>query len=302
MHTEVCATCRQRPPVTQAGVLAKHKTAAGRPCAGSGQPPGLGAWTIQGVAAHMSGLLSAATEEGLIPANPAAGIKLPTVSRKPVFWWTRTEATQILLQLGGDDAMMVDLEMHIGLRPGELFGLRRQYVDTDRWQIHVYGVATRTGWRPHAKSTKSHRAVPVPPHLRDALWRHLGGLAHDDLVFPAPGGGIWDDRNYARRVFEPAVTRAGVRRGTVYDMRHTAASWLVQKGVPLLEVQQLLGHEKYSTTLIYAHLAPGAFDSVLDAWGTEALDPRSHAASASDPHEAPRHEEDPAARDPGNGV
>jgi site-specific recombinase XerD len=49
-------------------------------------------------------------------------------------------------------------------------------------------------------------------------------------------------------------------------MRHTAASWLVQDGVPLMDVQMLLGHEDYATTQRYAHLAPDAHDKVLQSW------------------------------------
>ena len=49
-------------------------------------------------------------------------------------------------------------------------------------------------------------------------------------------------------------------------MRHTAASWLVQDGVPLYDVQALLGHESFRTTERHAHLAPDAHDRVLKSW------------------------------------
>lgn len=284
MHTQQCPRCRRVPGVTASGNLVKHKNTSERHCSGSGGAPGLGAWTVQGAAAHLSGLLSSAVEDGILPANPAAKLNLPTAAPKPVFYWTHDEAARILLELGGADALAVDLDMHIGLRPGELFGLRKPYVDTTHWLIHVYGVATRTGWRPWAKTTMSHRAVPVPVHLRDRFAAHLLDIEPDGLVFPAPDGGVWDDRNYAQRVFLPAVKRAGVRQGTPYDMRHTAASWLVQAGVDLMEVQRLLGHEKYSTTLRYSHLKPGHFGNVLAAWGASSPDPRSDPPSSRDPH------------------
>lgn len=302
MHTETCPKCLQVPNRTKAGVLVKHKTAAGRECTASGQAPGLGPWTIQGAVAHLSTLLAAAVDEEILPANPVAGLKLPPTSKKPVFYWTRSEATSIILQLGGADALAVDLDMHVGLRPGELFGLRREYVDTDLWLIHVYGVATRTGWRAWPKTSKSRRAVPVPPHLRDRFLEHLLTLAPHELVFPAPGGGVWDDRNWARRVFDPAVRAAGVRVGSPYDMRHTAASWLVQSGVSLVKVQHLLGHEKYETTLMYAHLAPGAFSEVLDAWSTAQLDPRAGRLSSPRPHGASETAERPVSLEGETGL
>jgi site-specific recombinase XerD len=61
-------------------------------------------------------------------------------------------------------------------------------------------------------------------------------------------------------------------------MRHTAASWLVQGGVPLYDVQALLGHEDYATTQRYAHLAPDAHGKVLQSWTRRLGTPVAHDA------------------------
>lgn len=74
----------------------------------------------------------------------------------------------------------------------------------------------------------------------------------------------------------PAVAAAGVRRLPPRIMRHTAASWLVQDGVPLYDVQALLGHEDYATTLRHAHLAPDARGKVIESWSRRLGAPVAH--------------------------
>ena len=64
----------------------------------------------------------------------------------------------------------------------------------------------------------------------------------------------------------PAVEAAAIRRFPPRIMRHTAAPWLVEDGVPLMDVQMLLGHEDYSTTQRYAHRKPDAHDKVIQSW------------------------------------
>ena len=49
---------------------------------------------------------------------------------------------------------------------------------------------------------------------------------------------------------------AGIKEFRVHDLRHACVSWLVQGGVPLLEVSKLLGHSTTEMTERYAHLAP----------------------------------------------
>jgi integrase len=56
--------------------------------------------------------------------------------------------------------------------------------------------------------------------------------------------------------FQAACKRARIADFRVHDLRHTCASWLVQGGVPLLEVAKLLGHSTIEMTERYAHLAP----------------------------------------------
>lgn len=59
-----------------------------------------------------------------------------------------------------------------------------------------------------------------------------------------------------------------VPAGTPHSLRHTAASWLVQDGVDLYRVQDLLGHESFRTTQRYAHLAPDRHAKIREVWAS----------------------------------
>ncbi|MFF6835257.1 tyrosine-type recombinase/integrase [Streptomyces sp. NPDC012438] len=121
-----------------------------------------------------------------------------------------------------------------------------------------------------------------PRRLRvlEALERHIHSLDRDAVVFTtltkSRAGRLLDDGNWRRQTWWPAVERAHYFDGDgeqqfvphypPHSMRHTCASWLVQKGVPLYKVQHLLGHESFQTTQRYAHLQPDAHNAVLGTW------------------------------------
>jgi integrase len=120
----------------------------------------------------------------------------------------------------------------------------------------------------------------ISPHRAGPAAHHGGHVGADSrtpasLVFTAPEGGPVDDGNFRDRIWYPAAVAAGIRRFPPRIMRHTAASWLVIDGVPLYDVQALLGHESYRTTERYAHLAPDAHDKVVQSWA------RRHDASVT---------------------
>jgi integrase len=223
---------------------------------------GAGAHTVAGCVALLGTLLQGAVTADLIAGNPARAVKLPNVDAGRLRWFDRGEVAAILRHLPGQYRTLVDLGCHTGLRWGELTGLDASAVDFARAELHVRQVLTPYGLRQYAKSRRSHRTVPVPGHLLAGL----STVADEGLVFRGPGGGALRASNFRERAWGPALRAAGVEHAPPHTMRHTAASWLVMAGVDLYRVQALLGHESFTTTQRYAHLAPTAHDVVRAAW------------------------------------
>jgi integrase len=97
------------------------------------------------------------------------------------------------------------------------------------------------------------REVPLSPELREALkgHRHLRG----DYVFCNPDGS-YITKGETKWPLWRACRRAGLRRIGWHCLRHTFASHLVMKGVPLKAVQELMGHATIEMTMRYSHLSP----------------------------------------------
>lgn len=94
----------------------------------------------------------------------------------------------------------------------------------------------------------------------------MSGRPGDALVFPVPEGGPVTDGHSRDRVWYPAVAAADIRRFPHRIMRHITASGLVKDGVPLYDVQALLGHEDYAAAQRYAQLAPDVHNKVIELW------------------------------------
>ncbi len=125
--------------------------------------------------------------------------------------------------------------IYTGMRLGEVQRLRWEHIDIKRNVIVVE----------KSKSFQS-RIIPIHPRLRAELEARL----------PAVGRVV----NYASSTIEHKLKKyfrkAGYEKIRVHDLRHTFASLMVMNGVDLKTVQELLGHQSYQTTEIYAHLSP----------------------------------------------
>jgi len=75
---------------------------------------------------------------------------------------------------------------------------------------------------------------------------------------PEAKGYVFGSRNWnsLRSAWESALVAAGIEDLRFHDLRHTLASWLIQRGRTLREVQEALGHQTITMTMRYSHLAP----------------------------------------------
>lgn len=137
---------------------------------------------------------------------------------------------------------MVITLLKTGVRRGELFNLK--WKDVSFSTRHLTATYTKNG--------KS-RNVPLHHSLEEALkaWRPEP-CPEDSYVFPGSDGGRMTD---IKTAFNKVIEDAKILNFRLHDLRHTFASNLVMKGVPLNTVRELLGHGDIKMTLRYAHLS-----------------------------------------------
>jgi integrase len=122
----------------------------------------------------------------------------------------------------------------------------------------------------------------VEDHSQEWVSAAIAGKHADDLAFTTPTGTILRLSNWRRAVFLTARSRAGLSgRFRIHDLRHTAASLMVQAGYPPKMLQEIMGHASITTTLdLYGHLYPGDMDRYADRLGNaaETADPAKNPA------------------------
>ena len=137
----------------------------------------------------------------------------------------------------------------LGCRVNELLNLEKRFVDFDNNQINF-----------NDRKNDQAVAVPMTNRVKQVITHYWYGLNDLDKVFSlnySELNAIWQkarkDLGYADKKFY-----------TIHLCRHTCASRLVQRGVPILLVKDWLGHEDIENTMIYAHLQPKALHSYVE--------------------------------------
>lgn len=171
-------------------------------------------------------------------------------------WLTRSEAAKLLWESRRDPKarghlpLFILLGLSTGARPSALFDLRWTQIDFSHNRIDFNP--------PGRKQTAKRRPiVPIPRRLR---WFLLKAHARASSPYVL----CYRGRKLAsvKRAFRASRRRAGLGDDVIpYTLRHTAGTWLAQRGVDLREIGGWLGHTQQRTTELYAHHHPDHFRS-----------------------------------------
>jgi integrase/recombinase XerD len=149
---------------------------------------------------------------------------------------------------------MLKLAYGCGLRVGELMAVKVQDVSFDRHVIKIM----------HGKGEKE-RQVPicaVPEHLIRA---QMAGKQPGDYLIESQYGGKLSKRT-AEIVFKRAAEANGIRGDfNIHILRHSFATHLLEAGVSMKQVQEMLGHSRIQTTEIYSHVSMMNMAGVTDS-------------------------------------
>jgi integrase len=205
--------------------------------------------------------------------NPFADVKKPRITRKAVYVLSPEEIAKLRAELTVTfERLIVEIAITMGLRSGEIRALRWETVDLKGKRVFIERSVNRRGEAGQTKTEASVRTVGVPGYLIPELkrWKLECPITAEGLVFPGEPNekgerGPIDADVLLRNILRRALARAGLPPLRFHDLRHLAASFMAEAGVPLKRAQELLGHASERTTLgIYTHALRRQHDDSAD--------------------------------------
>ncbi len=245
-----------------------------------GRRRGLAATTLGRQLAAVRSLYRFLLREGVVQADPAAGVRPPRARRRLPGTLDPDEVAGLLDgadpedPLQARDAALFELIYTSGLRLSEVVGLDLADLDRSEGLVRVVG----------GKGAKD-RIVPVGRQALQALaaWlQHRPAWADpaSPAIFVGRHGGRLGGRSVQRRLQRMARRRGVQRRVHPHMLRHSFATHLLESSGDLRAVQELLGHQDIASTQVYTHLDFQHLAQVYDS-----AHPRARRQRDDDPEE-----------------
>ncbi len=229
---------------------------------------GMGAGTLKNVVNTFKAALSAAVESGLIVVSPAARVRLPHPVRAEKTFLTAEEVGRLAAEAPTEYRTLILFAAYSGLRAGEIAALRWERVDLRRATVEVIESYAEVHGELVLGPTKTYcrRVVRLPRFLCDLLEEHQAEAGGEGLVFHSPTGAPFRHSNFYRRIFRPAVAKAGLSGSLrFHDLRHTCVALLIAQGAHPMAIKERLGHSSITVTIdTYGGLFPALDESLAD--------------------------------------
>jgi integrase len=225
--------------------------------------------------------LEGALRLGLIQRNVSDLVDPPRMRHHEMTTLSEQQARTLIGATHGirHEALYV-VALATGMRLGELLALKWRDIDLERATLNVRATLQRTPdglILAEPKTAYSRRTIALSRTAVAAFRQHharqqeerlrIGETWHDmDLIFANEIGRPLEAGNVLRRSFWPLLKRAGLPHMRFHDLRHTAATLLLGRGINPKVVSEMLGHSHISITLgLYSHVTPHMQQQAADA-------------------------------------
>ncbi len=189
----------------------------------------------------------------ILKKDITSGIKRPRKEKKEPVVLTKDEARNLLNSLENyKSKLMISLIYACGLRVSELVNLKIDEIDFE----------DEVGYVRQGKGRKD-RIFNIPRFLKNKLKKQVENQREmkSEYLFSGPKGKL-STRNI-QKIVEKAVIKAGINKSVhVHTLRHSFATHLLEDGIDIRYIQELLGHSNLSTTQLYTHLSKSEIKKV----------------------------------------
>lgn len=247
--------------------------------------------------------LEHAVREEEIPRNVARNVRMGTPRPRRFEPLTAEEARAFLAATDGHRlSALFELALRTGLRKGELLGLRWEDLDLAGGTASIRRTLQRTNsgglTALPTKTQSSDRRIALPTECVRSLEQHRERQTREreaagtnwkasGYLFTRPDGNPIEAATLTWH-FNTLLRRATLRRIRFHDLRHSAATLLLEQGVGLVVIKELLGHAHIGVTAaVYAHVRLRLQRDAIDLLGNALRDPAKAATEPDDGDEPP---------------
>jgi len=141
--------------------------------------------------------------------------------------------------------ILIALIYSAGLRIREVSRLEQRDIDMERMTIHV-----------RESKYKKDRIVPLSGFMKKGLIDYYKEVCPQDYIFNGKATGSPLSKRAIQYIFRQTLQKTNIQKpASVHTLRHSYATHLLEQGVDILTLRDLLGHEDITTTLTYLHVA-----------------------------------------------